>query len=82
MRNYPDILAKKRAGDSLFELNTCKVPDAIRRFLQKAEKLFESSVFRNRISETRMFSGDLAGEYTIFGLNVIHLILKKKTAVA
>lgn len=78
VRNYADVLARKRAGDDLFELKTDRVPEAIKRFLGKAQKLSETSVFKNRIGETRMFSGDLAGEYTTLGLNLIHLVLKRK----
>lgn len=36
--------------------------------------------FKNKISETRMFSGDLAGEYTMLGSSLIHIILKRKYA--
>jgi ribosomal protein S27AE len=79
VRNYADVLAKERAADGLFELRTERVPDAIKGFLEKAQKLSETPVFKNRISETRIFSGDLAGEYTCMGSNVIHLILKRKT---
>ncbi len=78
VHNYADILAKERAGDRLFELKTDKVSDAIRRFLEKAQKLSETSTFKNKISETWMFSGELAGEYTTMGSDVIHLTLKRK----
>lgn len=79
VRNYADVLAKERASDSLFELKTDRIPGAINRFLEKAQKLSETSVFRNRVCETRMFSGALAGEYTTIGSDVIHLTLKRKT---
>lgn len=78
VRNYADVLAKERAKGSLFELKTDRVPDTIKSFLEKAQGLSETSVFRNRLCETRMFSGELAGEYTTLWSDVIHLILKRK----
>jgi hypothetical protein len=78
VRNYADIIAKERAGDSLFALKADRVPGVIKGFLEKAQKLSETSVFKNRVSETSMFSGELAGEYTSMGSDVIHLILKRK----
>jgi hypothetical protein len=78
VRNYADVLAKERAGEGLFELKTERIDKAIRKFLEKAEGLSENLVFKNRISETRMFSGELAGEYTTVGPDIIHLILKRK----
>jgi len=79
VRNYADILAKERSGESLFGLRDEMVPQAVKEFLTKARNLSESSIFKNRIGETWMFSGELAGEYTMIGSDVIHLILKRKT---
>lgn len=79
VRNYADVLAKERAKDDLFELKTDKVPEAIKKFFEKAQKLSETSVFKNSIGETKMLLGELTGEYTTLGSNVIHLILKRKT---
>jgi len=78
VRNYADILAKERAGDYLFELKTDRVPTAVEKFLKEAQKLSEASVVKNKLGETRMFTGKLAGEYTTLGSTVIHMILKKK----
>jgi hypothetical protein len=78
VRNYADILAKERAGDSLFELKTDRVPTAVEKFLKDAQKLSEVSVVKNKLGETRMFTGKLAGEYTTLGSTVIHMILKRK----
>jgi len=78
VRNYADVLAKERAGKALFELKTERVPEAIKEFLERALKLSETSVFKNAISETWMLSGELNGECTTIGTNVIHLILKRK----
>ena len=79
VRNYADILAKERAGEGLFALRTERIPEAIKKFLEKAESLPETLVFKNRVSETRMLSGELLGEYTTLGSDTIHLILKRKT---
>ena len=78
VRNYADVLAKERAGEDLFELKADRVPGAIKRFFEKAQKLSEISGFKNRISKTTIFSGELAGEYTTMRSDVIHLILKRK----
>jgi len=78
VRNYADVLAKERAGEGLFALRAEQIPKAIRRFLEKAERPSVTSVFKNRTSETRMLSGELAGEYTIVESDVIHLTLKRK----
>lgn len=78
VRNYADVLARERAGEGLFALRTERIPEAIRKFLEKAEGLSETPIFKNRISETGMFSGELAGEYTTMKSDVIHLMLKRK----
>lgn len=76
---YADLLARERAAEGIFELKTEKVPDAIKKFLEKAKKLSEDSVFKNRISETRMFIGELIGEYTILRKEeIIHLTVRRK----
>jgi len=79
VRNYADILAKERSGEGLFALRTERIPEAIKKFLEKAESLPETLVFKNRVSETRMLSSELLGEYTTIGSDAIHLILKRKT---
>jgi len=79
VRNYADILAKERAGEGLFALRTERIPEAIKKFLEKAGSLPETLVFKNRVGETRMLSGELLGEYTTMGSDTIHLILKRKT---
>jgi len=79
VRNYADILAKERTGEGLFDLRTERIPEAIKKFLEEAERLSETLVFKNRVSETRMLSGELLGEYTTIGSDTIHLILKRKT---
>ena len=79
VRNYADILAKERADEGLFSLRTERVPESIKKFLANAEKLSETTLFKNRISETKMLSGELTGEYTIMGSDMIHLVLKRKT---
>jgi len=80
VRNYADVLAKERAEEGLFALKTERIPEAIKKFLQKAYGLSETLNFKNRISETRMLSGELIGEYSVLGPDVIHLILKRKTS--
>jgi len=79
VRNYADLLAKERAEEGLFALRAEQVPEAIRNFLEKAQRLSEISVFKNRVGETRMLSGELAGEYTTMRSSVTHFILKRKT---
>lgn len=79
VRNYAGVLAKERAGEGLFDLKTERIPQAIKKFLEKAENLSETLVFKNKICETNMFSGELIGEYTAMASNAIHLLLKSKT---
>ena len=78
VRNYADILAKERAKGGLFILKSERIPRAIKKFMEKAKTLSETSVFRSQTGETRMLSGELAGEYTTLGDDVIHLLLKRK----
>jgi len=78
VRNYADVLAKERAKEGLFILKTERIPKAIKKFMEKAKNLSETSVFKNQTGETKMLSGELAGEYTTLGDDVIHLLLKRK----
>jgi len=79
VRNYADVLAKERVAEGLFALKTERIPEAVKKFLEKAEGLPETSIFKNRIGETRVLSGEVTGEYSTIGPDVIHLILKRKT---
>ena len=81
VRNYADVLAKERAGQGLFTLKVERIPEAIKEFLRKAEGLSQNSVFRNKIGETRTLSGDLIGEYSTLGQDLVHLILKRNEVV-
>ncbi len=78
VRNYADVLAKERGVEGLFALKTERIPQAIRKFLESAESLPETSIFKNRVGETMLLSGELVGEYTTVGSDVIHLMLKRK----
>ncbi len=79
VRNYTDVLAKDRSADGIFELKKDRIPNAITKFLTQALQLNESTSFRNRISETRIFNGTMAGEYTTLYSEAVHLLLKRKT---
>jgi hypothetical protein len=79
IRNYADILAKERSGEGLFSFKAEQVPDAIKKFLQRANNLNETTNLKNHVNETRTLSGELVGEYSTIESDVIHLILKRKT---
>ena len=78
VRNYADVIVRERAREGPFALKTERIPEAVRRFLKQAETLKETTNSRNKISETRMLSGGLMGEYTTIGQHVVHVILKRK----
>ena len=80
VRNYTDVLARERARGGLFALKAERIPGTVEEFLQKAMHLSQNSAFKNRISETRILSGELIGEYSVLGHDLVHLILKRTAA--
>jgi hypothetical protein len=81
VRNYADVLARERATEGLFALKVERIPGVIKEFVRKASSLSENSVFSNKISETRTLSGDLIGEYSTLGQDLLHLILKRNEVI-